>query len=191
MRDRRAVADALTRQGFVVHDPGTGSLLSATASAGAIEQAFHVTISDYRDAAGNVFAASDVEPTLPAAVAARTDAVIGLDDLPAARPKSIQAPPPLSAGGDVRDAPTGCQAARNDAGGATGPFTPNELATAYGFDPLYAANYKGQGETAALFETDDYYDTDIATWQSCFGITTPVNRELVDETTHTPSLGCG
>ena len=63
---------------------------------------------------------------------------------------------------------------------ALGGYTAAEIASAYGFDDLYAAGDGGSGTTIALFELEPYSATDIASYQSCYGTNTSITNINVD-----------
>jgi len=74
-----------------------------------------------------------------------------------------------SSGYSVRSGtPAGCPQA------VAGPgFTPNQYLDAYGYQSLQAGSYSGQGERVALIEIDGFRTSDVRTFASCFGLTTP------------------
>jgi hypothetical protein len=59
---------------------------------------------------------------------------------------------------------------------AIGGYTAAEIASAYGFDDLYAAGDGGSGSTVALFELEPYSAADIANYQSCYGTNTSITN---------------
>ncbi len=185
--DRTQVVNFLTGKGLTVTDTGVGTLIDASGSVANVERAFNVTFSDYRDTDGRVFRAADRTPALPSSVAAKITGVTGLDN--SARPLSrVARKPALTPGSGGKGAtprvpsprtPTGCTAAVDSATTFSG-YTPNQIATAYNFDALYTPGYKGQGESIALFEFDDYVDENVAAFQNCFGSSVDVRRVPVD-----------
>lgn len=179
---RKQVADFLRGSGLTVADAGVGSLIAAMGNVAQIEKAFTVTLSDYRDAAGNLYVTNDAAPAIPSAVATKIHGVIGLDTAPQRRPHFVRIPPtqarPSTTTGQSHAA-TGCSAAV-DAANGTGAYTPNQVATAYDFTALTAVGMQGQGGTIALFELDDYLDSAVTDYQTCFGTAVPVTRIPVD-----------
>jgi len=183
---RQDVVAFLQNAGLAVHDPGTGVTISASGDAATVERAFSVQLDTYRAADGRDFVAADRTAALPSNVAARVRGVVGLDTPRPRRPHLVPAPPVTDAvpapGGSRAVAPqvaSGCSGATN-AAQTHHAFTPNQLATAYNFDALRSAGYSGEGQTVALFELADYTDAYVTTWKTCFGLTTPVSRVLVD-----------
>jgi len=76
---------------------------------------------------------------------------------------------PAAAGGT----PEGCQAALK---GKT--ITPNQLATAYGVDPLHARRLDGSGIRVATLSSQSVETTGFATWARCFGLRTPNVKQV-------------
>jgi kumamolisin len=71
----------------------------------------------------------------------------------------------------------GCGAGRTGPGGGIEPpFTPNQFLHAYGLDGMHRRGLRGQGETVALVEIDGFRRKDIATYDGCFGASTPPIR---------------
>jgi subtilase family serine protease len=84
--------------------------------------------------------------------------------------------------------PTACNDAVIDAGaGADAGWTQSAIAGLYGFSTLYDQGRLGYGQTIALAEVDPHSDGEIATFEQCYGITTPVTRVEVDGGTGTPA----
>jgi subtilase family serine protease len=61
-----------------------------------------------------------------------------------------------------------------------GSRTATQLATYYGMSPLYGMGDEGSGVTIGLFELEPYTQSDISTYESCYGISTPVSETNVD-----------
>jgi len=79
---RTQVVAYLQSQGYTVRDPGIGSVINATGSAAQAERTFNVILSDYRNAGGQIYMASDLTPALPVSVANLVFGVLGLNTLP-------------------------------------------------------------------------------------------------------------
>jgi hypothetical protein len=56
----------------------------------------------------------------------------------------------------------------------------NVFASYYGMTPLYALGDSGQGQKVAIMEMEPNSTSDIAAFESCYGISTPVNYVPVD-----------
>ncbi len=75
--------------------------------------------------------------------------------------------------------PSPCSAATADT--VSGGYTANQIATAYGFGTgAYAHGLVGTGETVAVAELEPYAASDIAAFESCYSISTPVDTIPVD-----------
>ena len=170
----------LRGKGVVVTDPGVGSLLTVRGSANQVERAFNVTLTDYRNASGRVFFTNDRTPVLDASVAGLISGVVGLSNQSRPIPRFQRAPPPAAgSSGPASRTATGCTAAIT-ASQRDHSYTPNQFATAYDIAPLTTAGYRGEGQTIALVEYDDYVDSNIVTYQTCFGSSVNVERVPVN-----------
>ncbi|MDQ6906985.1 MAG: S53 family peptidase, partial [Chloroflexota bacterium] len=175
---RAATANFLKSKGLAVKDIGVGSVITATGAAAQVEAAFSVTLNDYTDAAGRTFHANDKTPALPAAVAPYTTAILGLDTQKKAI-SHVARPTNVSGHAVQANTATGCMGALNVENNRGG-YAPNQFATAFDFNTLYNAGFHGEGQTVALFELSDWPDSDVAAYKSCYGLTTPVGRILVN-----------
>jgi subtilase family serine protease len=170
----------------VMPTTGDGLLLPATGSVAEVEKAFQTPIRQVRLANGRVAYANSSPARVPASARAWVAAVLGLDNLAVPEPllsQSAAAPQGagrtqarLSLSRQASAGPQACPAAVQD----PGTFTAGELAHAYGFDGLYRRRDLGQGTTVALFELADYANHDIATYNSCYGISPAIKRVPVD-----------
>jgi subtilase family serine protease len=164
-----------------VDDSGLGTVIKATGNVADIERAFNLTISDYKDSAGRVFFANDATPAIPASVAASVQGIIGLDnavqDRPHIMPRPLDLPPGTQA--DQPQLATGCTEAVNIAN-TYRSYTPNQLSTAYNFDFFATDLDRGEGQVVALFEEDNYLDSNATAYQNCFGTAVPLTRVPVD-----------
>ncbi len=66
------------------------------------------------------------------------------------------------------------------AAGVSGGYTAPQLASAYNFNGLYAKGFHGEGMSAAVIEYGGYHNDEVSGFESCYGISTPVTREIVD-----------
>jgi hypothetical protein len=164
-------------------------LLSVSGSAAAVESAFAVHLGRYQGADGRVFHAPDADPAIPVSLIGRLSGVIGLDNASvrhpylrrhAARPallmpilKPALKPRVLKQAAAGAQAPAGIGTDPN-----TGALSPSDIKAAYSLDktPL-----TGAGQTLALFELDTYTPSDIATYESAFGLpNVPLENVPVD-----------
>jgi kumamolisin len=62
--------------------------------------------------------------------------------------------------------------------GKTHAFTPGQLATAYGVDPLSARGLTGAGVRVATLSSQEVPTAGFRTWARCFGLRTPAVRQF-------------
>jgi hypothetical protein len=163
--------------------------VSATGTVGAVERAFGVKLANYRLPTGRSFYANTTNIRLPAALSGLVSGVVGLDSSSMPESQLMRGSDQAAATALARlrawariDQPVG------QSGGATpcpqavagGGYTAPQFADAYNFNGLYAQGFHGEGMNAALVEFDDFHDSNVATMESCYGITTPVTHRLVD-----------
>jgi subtilase family serine protease len=94
---------------------------------------------------------------------------------------SAKRAPAARARGTNGGTPKGCPAAVK-----TGGFTPNQLATAYGVDPLHAQGLSGQGLRVATLASQPIAGIGLGTWARCFKLPEP-NARLVTMPSANPS----
>ena len=142
------------------------------------EAAFNVKIGRYRLSDRRVAYANTTAPEIPAPVASDVTDIIGLSDVAAATPDLTEATTDATdstASSSVQPVPTGpmpCAAASD----TRDAYTANQLADAYGFTTgAYASGRLGAGEIIALAELEPFSSTDIAAYETCYGIATTVN----------------
>ncbi len=178
--------------------------IPVTASASAVDTAFHVALSSLRLPSGRVAFANTEPVRLPATIAPIVQGVIGLSNVVKWHSQMIpgrkRAHPSAPAQGPVRGAaqratairqpssPSAfpniysgapCSAASSTAS-SSGSYAANQLAQAYGFNHLYQSGLTGQGVTVGLYELEPFSSSDIATFESCYGISTSVSTVQVD-----------
>ena len=60
-------------------------------------------------------------------------------------------------------------------------YIPNQIATAYNLTGLYNVGFRGEGQTVALYELDNYVPSDISAYTKCYGgSSVPINRIAVN-----------
>ena len=84
-------------------------------------------------------------------------------------PRSQAAPSVAASGGT----PEGCANAISN-----GAFTPNQITTAYGVDPLHSRGLDGSGIRVATLSSQKVETTGFSTWAECFGLPTPKVRQF-------------
>jgi subtilase family serine protease len=160
--------------------------LTVSGPTNALERTFRVSLFAVRVDGRSAFANSSAA-TLPSSLARDVQAVNGFDDVTLEHSIGLQqqsgarterlrtqaAPVPrVATSGGPQPCPS-AEEAQADHG-----LTADEIATAYQFPALYAAGDLGQGQTVGLIETEPFNQTDIATYDACYGISgtvTPVN----------------
>lgn len=166
----------------------TGLFADAMMRAGLAERVFATPLAQFRADGGGRYlapelgtaAAATATVPLPPALRGAVTTVIGLDTRPldnaAAQPAfaahkkriaHLAASQPSSAQART-GTPGGCPAGQNSGG-----FTPNQILTAYGYDPLHAAHVTGQGQRVALIEIDGFQYNDLRQFAACFSLDIP------------------
>ncbi len=152
---------------------------------GQAERAFHISINNYVTAGGRVFYAPGSDPSVPDTIAPYIQSITGLDNA-----RQFTHPPVLSktrVTASVAGARNvGCLAAQP--GPTYSYYIPSQVATAYNLTSLYSAGLRGEGQTVALLELDDYNASDITAYTSCYsGASVPITRILVNGGTGKPA----
>ena len=197
-----AVVDLIRSDGLrVVGVASNGLSVQVSGRSSRVAPALGTSFARFRLSSGRIGFANLSAPRLPAAVAARVEAVVGLSTLATMHPEALGSTRSLSAARRVTSAPTPtklkslvaamaapylslvtapkpCSAVKALASGSA--FSADQLAAEYGFTKLYQAGDLGQGQTVALFELERKSPTDIAAYQACYGTSTTVNYINVD-----------
>ncbi len=149
----------LQEQGFVVTRIYTHRLLlDFSGTIAQVERAFHVSIHAYIGPDGQKYYANASDPLIPAQFAGQVLAINGLNDalhwhthalarrLSSTKLRTSQCP-----------------------GHNSQYMTPDQFASAYNLNELYRAHYAGEGQTLALFELSPFAQSDLTTYNACFG----------------------
>jgi subtilase family serine protease len=157
-------------------------IITASSTVAAAEHAFDTTLVRYRLGSGVQVYANRSAPRVPAALAGAIEAIAGLDDLALAHsqdllgqgPAARARPPGATRTSTATTAGGGPQPCSQASSGASpgGPYTADELASAYGFSGLYEAGDLGAGETVAVFELQPFSQPDVRTYDECYFGTT-------------------
>ena len=117
-------------------------------------------------AAKRAFGESQAPGPPPASLSGLVSDVEGLDGTPPLKPQAVAGPR------TVTPSCSGAQDLHDTAGG----YLPAQLASpaGYGHDALINAGYDGDGESIAFVEFSNYLPSDIAAYQSCFGLSVPI-----------------
>jgi subtilase family serine protease len=191
----RTIRSAFARDGLRLGDASAGRLsIPLAADAGTIERGLDVQLRRVRGHGGRTVVAATRAPAIAAGAAAGVQSIVGLDSSAAPQPLTRRArhqgplAQPLDAGqatgtssvpAATQAGPQACSQA-SDVGGQNGGYTDNQLATAYGFSGLYQAHDDGAGTTVAVYELQPDSPSDIAAYESCYGINTSISYVSVD-----------
>jgi subtilase family serine protease len=181
-----AVRAALRQSGLKVGALYDGMLLPVTTNVAGAQKAFGVTMRSFRLPSGKVVNANVTAAQLPSSIASFVSGVTGLDNLVQLTPLGLAAASPsgsassASSGGLAPGQPAACSA-------GSGNWDADDIAQAYDFGPLYEAGDFGQGQTVALFENSGYSTSNVATYQTCYGTSVPIQIEPTSATNGTPS----
>ncbi len=168
-------------------DPG-GLLIPVSGTASQVEQAFGISLVAARLPSGRVARNNTSTPVVPAALAGALQGVIGLStlDQPHAQIMTTDTPrtsappsaaPKVSGAATAHQLPAACPAASSlDSAG----YTADQMANIYGYSTLYGQGRTGAGVKIGIYELEPYTPSDIATYQSCFGTSVPVQNIPVD-----------
>ncbi len=95
-------------------------------------------------------------------------------------PEATTGPQPCTAATDVAQSPPPFPQGSGWPTPVT-PWTANQVAAAYGLDSAYAKGAFGQGQTIALYELGTgFSQSDISTYEQCYGIHPTINTISVD-----------
>ena len=163
--DYRVVAAWAKAQGLTVGEEfAAHSVMPVSGSVAAVEAAFGVHLTDYKDSTGRVFYNADAAPMLPSSIASRISGVLGLSSINHFEPM-------------LRRLPAGVQ----PESGGTGPggsFFAADLRSLYSIPaaPALPAN-----ETVALFEQGGFDPNDVKTYLTANNLPkVPVRPRSVD-----------
>ena len=164
------VRDYLQQNGFhSVTSGAEGYLIHATGSAKSMNDSFHTELHQYIAKDGQPFRSPAFELQVPKGLSVQ--AVHGLETL-------TQMHPHLK-GPSTSNGP-------RSGTGPSGGFSPVDIRAAY----HVPTSLDGSGQTLAVFELDGYSASDVAGFESNFGIPSiPLQNVLVDSATGTPGGG--
>jgi putative cell wall-binding protein len=169
-----------------------GLLLPVRTDAARAGRAFGTGLARVRLADGRIAFANTRAVTVTGPMGRAVQAVVGLDDVAISHPQVVSHAAGASSGTGATSGPatasgpTPCAAATSTAASFSA-YTADQLATAYGFGPLYAraSGSPGAGQTVAIYELEPYSASDIATFQACYGTSSSVTNVAVDGGTGT------
>jgi kumamolisin len=153
-------------------------LIAFTGTIGEAEKAFHIQINNYRAPSGRQYYAPMSDPSVPIALSSIIQSISGLDTA------RIYTHPPIISKKQANTSnatphSTSCMAA--EPGTAYNYYIPGQIMTAYNLTGLYNAGFRGEGQTVALYELDNYVSSDISAYTSCYGGSgVPISRIVVN-----------
>jgi hypothetical protein len=171
-----AVRRQLQSDGLTVSGVSANHLIvSFSGSAAAVEAAFHTGLRQVALKGGGSGLTTTSAVRLPASIAIDVTAVIGLNRLvreqshaTAAKPAragttatAATVTPAASGGGPVACADAAAQE-------QNGALTDQQVAKAYGLDPLYAAGDLAASQTVDIYELEPFAMSDIKTFTQCY-----------------------
>jgi subtilase family serine protease len=171
--DIESVSHWLRSSGFTVNTVyPSGMLIDFSGTAGEVSAAFHTEIHrlsvDGKDHIANMS-----DPKIPEALAPVVAGVVSLHDF---RPHAVRQPR--------------AKYTVTNNGSEQHFVAPADLATIYDLNPAFAAGYTGQGQTIAVLEDSDLYNTsDWSTFRQVFGLSTYTAGAL--NTVHPPAPSGG
>jgi hypothetical protein len=194
-----AVRAYLAGEGLAVGPTaGDGLDIAATGPASAVEGAFATGLAQVTLPSGDRGFTATATPSVPAALGSVVQSVMGLDDLSTWRPElagrtvrpvvttsevgtatGVTAATRGAVAGGAGAGPQPC-AAEQQAQAPTSTLSMAQLASTYGFSGLYAQGRTGLGVTIALYELEPYDPSDVAAFESCYGLDNPIRQVAVD-----------
>jgi subtilase family serine protease len=153
-----AVIDFLRLHGLHVKATYANRMVvDAEGTVAQVEAAFGVSVHAYAAEDGTTFIANDRDPVMPTALANVVGSVAGLDDYTEMTSHVLASPPPRTS--RSRGAPSG--------------FSPEQIAAAYDFKPVYASGNNGEGATIAIATAFGFKPADSRAFWQKFGIPAP------------------
>ena len=144
--------------------------ISLSGTAGQVDDAFGVTLKQFKSPEGRVFHAPDTEVKVPSTVSGLIAAVVGLDDANPPRPlaHTIHRLTDAQVKEMMPDATPLVQNPGEQGTGPGGGFAPADLRTAYG---LNSTSLNGAGQTIAMVEYGTKYNVkDALKYENQFGL---------------------
>ncbi|MBV8432623.1 MAG: hypothetical protein JO244_15775, partial [Solirubrobacterales bacterium] len=182
----QAVESSMRSHGLVPgRVPANRLSVPLSGSAGQIERAFSLSFRRRALPRGKVAVVASAAPAFDSNVSGAVQGVLGLSSVSAPQPLLLRpraSRPRVSPHLRPRAAPgaaTACPAAQT-AAASQGAYTADQIAAAYRFTDLYAQGAEGQGQTVAIYELEPYDSSDIAAFESCYGIAPSVTNVPVD-----------
>lgn len=178
---QKAVLGFMQAHGVAMTLDASGAMAHGEATLAALSQIFSTGFGRY-SRNGRTFVAPQARPALPQALQGSVSHVLGLSTEPALDRlgQSVVGQDGSPTASGTR---SGCPGAL-----ARNGFTPSQIRTAYGIDPLRSAGLQGQGIYMALVEESLFLQSNINEFVSCFGIAGAVAPQVVTVGTAPTSL---
>lgn len=161
------VKSFLKSKGFEVQGVSSNNaFITVNGTTGQMEDAFAVTINDYKNSKGQNFFANEQSPEIPAEFEGVITDVEGLNNEAHYTHPKIRKPSP-----QVSNKPAAVNPRVGS--GPSGGYTPTELKGAYDVSPLASAGYTGSGQTVAVMELDGYKASNITSYSNYYGLGSP------------------
>ena len=177
-----AVKSWLTGSGLTVTGV-SGFTVHVRATTGRVSSALGVGFTRYHTRAGvNGYLAHNA-PLVPSALAGgEIESILGLDTLAQLVPENAPHLARIGSQVSVQPDADGLSPCANAANTATtdGSYTLDELGSAYGIDSLLSQGLNGHNETLGVYEVAPRSTSDVAAYETCFGLTNPVSTVAVD-----------
>ncbi len=177
----------LTGEGLQVgttsHD---GLLIPVSGTATQLSRAFSVSLVDTRLASGRVARFSEDAAAVPTSLVGSIQGVLGLSTVAQAEAQLVHGPRNTATSTGTSAAPQvvvtphtgpGTCGSAVSLGAATGAYTANQVASAYGLSTLYGQGDDGTGQTIGIYELEPYTPSDIVNYENCYGLHNTVTEE--------------
>ncbi|MEO9120164.1 MAG: S53 family peptidase [Solirubrobacteraceae bacterium] len=156
--------------------------IPVTATAGRLQHALGISLARLALPGDRRAMAARAAPVVSKAVAGAVQALVGLDTVarrPLSERRASGGPLPRAARHVATGGPQACPSART-AAAAQSAYTADQIASAYGFAGPYGAGNRGAGITVAMYELEPVAASDLAAYESCYGLHTDLEYAQVD-----------
>jgi hypothetical protein len=184
------VSSALRAEGLTVGTPLPGSsLLPVSGTASTVSGALGTPLESIRLAHGVTSFVNTAAPHIPADLVGLVGAVLGLNGTVQQHGHALHNPNATAGGAAAGGAgshelvahsagPQACGAAVSKAGGNS--YTSTQLSNDFGLSQLFAQGRTGIGQTIGIVEFEQFANSDIAAFDSCYGLNNPIHTVVVD-----------
>jgi len=174
--DYQAVANFFGTNGFTVVEHSDRMVLDISGSVADVERVFHLTMRTYRHPTENrTFFGPDSVPSLNLSVPILH--ISGLDNYALKRSKLIKKPFLKPSANMAHQVGSGS--------GPEGAYMGNDFRAAY----IPGVSLTGAGQTVGLLEFDDYYPSDVSSYESLAGVSVPLTTVPVAGGISSPGSG--